>query len=125
MGAYEYQGLGMSEFIGWLGEYSLPTDGSADQGDPDGDGTQTDAEYAADTNPTNKESVLIITGIELESQGIRVGWKGGTGVWQYLEYRTVLAGTGQAADGGADRVIAGDSHSARPDDLSTGLPAAG
>jgi hypothetical protein len=38
MGAYEFQAPGMGEFIGWLQQYGLPTDGSADYADTDGNG---------------------------------------------------------------------------------------
>jgi hypothetical protein len=94
MGAYEYQGPGMSAFIGWLDEHHLPTDGSAEQGDPDGDGMATDGEYAADTDPINSASVLGITGIRTAGQGVRVDWKGGVLATQYLECVVSLMNTG-------------------------------
>ena len=57
MGAYEFQGPGMSEFIGWLAQYSLPTDGSADYADTDTDGHNSWQEWKAWTDPTNALSV--------------------------------------------------------------------
>ena len=38
MGAYEFQAPGMGEFIGWLQQFGLPCNGSADYADADGDG---------------------------------------------------------------------------------------
>ena len=38
VGAYEFQGTGLSGFDGWLWQYGLPTDGSADYLDTDHDG---------------------------------------------------------------------------------------
>jgi hypothetical protein len=63
MGAYEYQGAGMGEFIGWLQQHGLPTDGSADFTDPDGDRLNNWQEWLADTDPTNALSVLRIESI--------------------------------------------------------------
>jgi hypothetical protein len=41
-----------------LQQYSLPTDGSADATDPDGDGLKTWQEWRCQTDPTNALSVL-------------------------------------------------------------------
>jgi PKD repeat protein len=60
MGAYEYQGAGLSPFIAWLLHYGMPTDGSADFTDSDDDRLNNWQEWLADTNPTNAQSVLRI-----------------------------------------------------------------
>ena len=61
MGAYEYQGAGISPCIGWLQQYGLPTDGSADYTDSDHDGLNNWQEWQADTDPTNAASCLHLT----------------------------------------------------------------
>ncbi len=48
-------------FHTWLASYGLPTDGSADNLDSDGDGMNNRQEYVAGTNPTNANSVFKIT----------------------------------------------------------------
>ena len=58
IGAYEYQGAGMGEFIAWLAQYGLPTDGSADCTDPDGDQVNSRDEWVAGTDPTSRTSCL-------------------------------------------------------------------
>jgi len=58
VGAYEFQGPGMSEFIGWLQQHGQPTSGAADYADADSDGSNNRQEWFAGTNPTNVLSVL-------------------------------------------------------------------
>ena len=61
VGAYEFQGAGMGEFISWLQRYGLPTDGSADFTDLDGDGLDNWQEWMADTSPLDGNDCLHIT----------------------------------------------------------------
>ena len=63
MGAYEYQGPGMNEFIAWLRQCCLPTDGSADSTDPDRDGHTVLQEWEADTHPTDAASCLRLLAV--------------------------------------------------------------
>ncbi len=73
------------DFQSWLALYNLPTNGSADFTDADGDGMNNWQEYSADTNPTNRQSVLAITGIAPDSGGMRLYWQGGVQATQYIE----------------------------------------
>jgi hypothetical protein len=76
IGAYEYQFHTLDAFHAWLQQYGLPTDGSADFTDPDGDGMNNWQEWLAGTNPTNAASVLRIqtAALALQGQGIAVTW---------------------------------------------------
>ena len=47
-------------------------------------------EWSSDTNPTDSNSVLKVMSMVPDASGARVFWKGGTGVWQYLERRQDL-----------------------------------
>ncbi len=51
----------LDAFHAWLASYGLPSDGSADYLDSDGDGMNNWQEYLAGTNPTNAGSVFKIT----------------------------------------------------------------
>jgi len=42
-------------------------------------------EYLADTNPTNAHSVLRLSRIVAEANGLRLEWQGGVAARQFLE----------------------------------------
>lgn len=91
VGAYEYHGPGIGEFIDWLDQASLPTDGSADFTDTDGDGANNWQEWRADTIPTNLLSVLRIVTTTNITTGANVTWESVATRNYWLERATNLA----------------------------------
>ena len=75
VGAYEFQGAGMGEFIGWLQNSALPIDGSADFTDADGDGMNNYGEWRSDTIPTNALSILRMVNAINSPTGAQVTWQ--------------------------------------------------
>jgi predicted outer membrane repeat protein len=90
IGAYEFQGPGIGEFIGWLQQYGLPTDGSADYVDSDGDGMSNWQEWKTGTIPTNALSVLKLLSpvVISNSQGLLVTWQSVTNITYYIQSST-------------------------------------
>jgi parallel beta-helix repeat protein len=76
IGAYEYQSPSSILSYAWAQQFSLPTDGTADKADPDGDGMSNYSEFKAGTNPTNALSVLQMFPPVLtkDSHGTAVIW---------------------------------------------------
>lgn len=75
----------------WLASYGWTNDfDTAALSDQDSDLMPSWKEYRSDTTPTNEDSCLRLIVIQTEG-GSRVQWAGGTGVTQYLEWKTDLA----------------------------------
>jgi hypothetical protein len=91
IGAYEYQPGVRSEFIGWLSEFGLCTDGSADYADADNDGMNNWQEWIAGTVPTNASSALRLLPPSIGASGILLTWQSVTNRTYSLECSTNLA----------------------------------
>jgi hypothetical protein len=90
MGAYEYQ-ADIGSFATWLQHYGLPTNGTADYTDPDGDGMNNWQEWRAGTNPTNAASVLKMLKPAAGGSGIVVTWQSVSGTNYYVQSATDLS----------------------------------
>ncbi len=90
VGAYEFQAPGSGEFIGWLQQFALPTDGSADFTDADGDGMNNWQEWIAGIIPTNAASVLLLNPPTNAVTGLQVSWQSVNTRTYYLQRSTNL-----------------------------------
>jgi hypothetical protein len=90
IGAYEFQPGVSGLFIGWLQQYGLPTDGSADATDPDADGLNNWQEWRCATDPTNALSVLRLQSATSDGANVTVSWASVAGVSYFLERSTNL-----------------------------------
>ncbi len=92
IGAYEYQGPGSTISYAWLQQYGLPTDGSVDLADRDGDGLNTWQEWLCQTCPTNALSALRLLPPLLADGDITLRWESIAGVNYFLDRCTNMAG---------------------------------
>jgi hypothetical protein len=85
IGAYEFQGSTAITFQAWLQSYGLPSDGSADYVDTDGDGMNNWQEWVCGTDPTNPLLVLRMLQPVVTSNNVTVTWQSVSGVSYFLE----------------------------------------
>jgi hypothetical protein len=97
IGAYEFQNPTSAISYAWLQQYDLPTDGSADPADPDGDGLSNYQEWRCGTDPTNALSVLRLVSAWPTGTNVMVTWQSVVGVRYLLERSTNLATSGAFA----------------------------
>ena len=131
LGAYEVQGPGSVISYAWLQGYGLPTDGSADTADPDGDRLNNWQEWRCGTDPTNALSVLrLLPPVPMGKDAI-VRWQSVSNRVYFLERSTNLAAspsflplamnlTGQA---GSTAYTVTNSASEPPSFYRVGVPA--
>src|SRR2546430_7931789 len=74
IGAYEFPTPSSMISYAWLQQYGLPTDGSADFSDPDGDHMSNWAEWMARTIPTNNASALRMLDISGVAPNVTIRW---------------------------------------------------
>jgi hypothetical protein len=93
IGCYEFPTPGSTISYAWLQQYSLPTDGSADRVDSDGDGASNFQEWIAATDPTNALSRLVMTSLVPSGTGtgLSVTWQSVAAQVYYLQRSTNLA----------------------------------
>jgi hypothetical protein len=93
IGAYEFRTPSSIISYAWLQQYGLPTDGSADYRDTDGNGMSNWQKWIAGLNPTNPSSVLKMTSATASSNpaGLVVTWQSVNTRTYYLEKSTNLA----------------------------------
>jgi hypothetical protein len=91
MGAYEFQPGVSGAFIGWLQQYGLPTNGTADVADADADGMNNWQEWCCVTCPTNPLSALRLFSATPRGTNVTVSWQSVSGVNYSLKRSANLA----------------------------------
>ena len=90
IGAYEFQAPASIISYAWLEQFGLPTDGSADFADTDGDGLNNWQEWRCGTEPTNRLSVLQLLPPARVGNDVIVTWESVPGQSYFLEQSRTL-----------------------------------
>jgi hypothetical protein len=90
LGIFEYQTPTSVLSYAWAQQYGLPTDGSADFADADGDGMNNWQEWMTGTVPTNAASVLQMASLTNSVSGVTVTWQSVVGLTYYVQRSTNL-----------------------------------
>jgi hypothetical protein len=91
IGAFEFQTPGSIISYGWLQKYGLPTNGSSDFVDTDGDRMNNWQEWRAGTEPTNPLSFLQLLTPVATPGGVVLTWQSGAGINYFLQRSTNLS----------------------------------
>ena len=91
MGAYEFPSPSSIISYAWLQQYGLPTDGTADHLDTDGDGMNNWQEWQAGTVPTNAASVLAMAAPSVSLSGVAVSWQSVSGKTYFIQRSSDLS----------------------------------
>jgi len=92
IGAHEFQTPSSLLSYVWAQRYGLPTDGTVDYADPDGDGMSNYGEWRSDTVPTNAVSFLQMVTATNSPTGVKVVWRSTNTRTYFLERATNLLG---------------------------------
>jgi hypothetical protein len=90
LGAYEFQSPGSTISYLWLQQYGLPTDGSADRADTDGDHFDNWHEWVAHTSPLDATSLLKVLQVVPNGDASTVIWQSVPDMGYFVERGTSL-----------------------------------